>query len=227
MNVACPNCQCQIPANRLNVETDVAVCDKCNGAYCLSKIVNRERIPDKGKRRRRVFKIGEAPSGTWFEDLGTGWRIGATTRSWFAFFLVPFMCVWSGFSLGGIYGTQILKGQFNLALSLFGLPFLAGTLLFGSIAVMTVCGKVVVTSNFNEGCVFEGVGPFGWRRRFKWSDIDCVKEEGMSYNYSGSSGRAIALIGQSQIKFGSMLSEPRRYYMLRSLQKLQAQRMSE
>ena len=62
-----------------------------------------------------------------------------------AFFLVPFMCVWSGGSLGGIYGSQFFQSKFDLSMSLFGIPFVLGTLLFGSFALMTVCGKVVVS----------------------------------------------------------------------------------
>ena len=50
--------------------------------------------------------------------------LGATTRSPIAFFLVPFMCVWSGGSLGGVYGSQVLNGEFDLGISLFGIPFI-------------------------------------------------------------------------------------------------------
>ena len=68
------------------------------------------------------------------------------------------MCVWSGFSLGGIYGSQIAAGEFNLGLSLFGIPFVLGTLFFGSLAVMTVRGKVVIAVDRNAGRIFTGVG---------------------------------------------------------------------
>lgn len=44
--------------------------------------------------------------------------------------------------LGGIYGKQIYEGEFDLKLSLFGLPFLLGTIVIGSFALLTLCGRV-------------------------------------------------------------------------------------
>jgi hypothetical protein len=61
-----------------------------------------------------------------------------------AFFLVPFALFWAGGSLGGIYGTQIAKGEFNLWMSLFGLPFLAGSVFLVAITIMAVAGRTVV-----------------------------------------------------------------------------------
>ncbi|MBI2477147.1 MAG: hypothetical protein HYV60_00350, partial [Planctomycetia bacterium] len=107
----------------MNVATDVAVCPNCGEVFPLSSIVATQDVPTE-------FEINDPPAGAWFYDDFRGWRIGASTRSRAAFFLVPFMCVWSGFSLGGIYGTQIAKGEFNLGMSLFGIPFVLGTLLF-------------------------------------------------------------------------------------------------
>lgn len=198
--------------------TDVAVCPHCNEVFSISSIVSAGHELDDG------FNINEPPRGTSFQDTGTGWKISASTRSPIAFFLVPFMCVWSGFSLGGIYGTQIANGEFNVGMSLFGIPFVLGTLLFGSIAVMSVCGRIVVSVDRNDGRVFAGVGPFGWKRRFDWLSIKAIEEDHLGYHYSGSNGLTISLVGQSRLKFGSMLSEARRYYVLRSLRILLAMR---
>jgi len=44
--------------------------------------------------------------------------------------VIPHVVVTSK-SLGGIYGSQIMKGKFVLGQSLFGIPFLLGTLVFG------------------------------------------------------------------------------------------------
>ena len=38
------------------------------------------------------------------------------------------MLIWSGGSLGGIYGTQIANQEFSLLQSLFGIPFIIGTI---------------------------------------------------------------------------------------------------
>jgi hypothetical protein len=215
MKVTCPSCHALLPASQLNVVTDVAVCHHCNDAFSISSVLAQGYGVE-------GFDLGAPPRGAWFDDTGNGWRIGATTRSPIAFFLVPFMCVWSGFSLGGIYGSQILQGRFDLVASLLGIPFLLGTLLFGSIAVMSVCGKVVVSTDSNEGRVFIGVGPLGWRRRFDWASISAVDEALLGYHYPGSHALTISLVGQSRIKFGGMLSEARRYYLLQGLRKLRA-----
>ncbi len=217
MKISCPSCESLIPSSNLNVATDVAFCETCNEAFAISSLVaSGSSLAD--------FDINQPPRGAWFEDLGTGWRIGATTRSPSAFFLVPFMCVWSGFSLGGIYGTQIVKGEFNLMMSLFGIPFVLGTLLFGTIAVMSVCGKLVISTDRDQGSVFTGVGPIGWTRRFDWTSISGVEESYRGYRDSRGSGLEIALIGQSRIKCGGMLTEPRRYYILQGLRGLLAKR---
>ena len=218
MKITCPKCRLLIPASRLNVGTDVAVCEQCNEAFSISALVAAGRVPD-------TFDVHEPPRGAWFEDAGTGWRIGATTRSVGAFVYVPFMCVWSGFSLGGIYGSQIVNGEFDLVLSLFGIPFVIGSLMLGSLALMAVCGKVVVTTENDDGRVFEGVGPIGWTRRFRWESISGVEEDYFGYRNSGNpSMGVISLVGKTRLKFGSMLSEPRRYYLLQCLRRVLADR---
>ena len=97
--------------------------------------------------------LNEPPPGAWYQEDFDGFVVGATTRHPIAFILVPFMCVWSGFSLGGIYGSQIAQGRFNLFESLFGIPFIIGTLIFGSMALMSVCGKVIVRVRDSGGNV--------------------------------------------------------------------------
>jgi hypothetical protein len=141
------------------------------------------------------------------------------------FFLIPFMCVWSGLSIGGIYGTQIAQGEFNAVLSLFGIPFLLGTFLLGWLVVMSVCGRIDVAIDRNDGQIFTGVGPFGWTRHFDWDSIHTVEEDQcFGYHASGSHGRIISLVGQSRVKFGSMLTDARRFYLLQALRKLLASR---
>ena len=44
------------------------------------------------------------------------------------FFFLPFTAIWSGGSMIGIYGTQFWKCEFDLGQSLFGIPFLLGTI---------------------------------------------------------------------------------------------------
>ena len=217
MKVTCPTCKQVIPPERINIAKDVAHCEPCNELFSLSATIA-------GGGAVEGFDRHDPPRGAWCEETGFGWQIGSTTRSAAAFFLVPFMCVWSGFSLGGIYGMQIVNGEFNIWLSLFGIPFVIGTLALGSLAVMTVIGKVVVTVEGDSGTVFEGVGPIGWTRRFEWPSVTSIEEDYPMTRRSGQNNMAIALVGQSRLKFGSILSEPRRYTVLQCLRSFHAAR---
>lgn len=84
------------------------------------------------------------PKGVTLEETMDGFRLTLSMRSCVAFFLVPFTLLWAGGSLGGIYGTQIAQAKFNLMMSLFGLPFLAGSIFLIVLTVMTVWGRCIV-----------------------------------------------------------------------------------
>ena len=212
MRVECPACREAIPAESINVAKDVALCPACHEAFALSELVAQGRETD--------FDLGEPPSGTWFRTEANGWELGGTTRHPIAFFLVPFMCVWSGFSLGGIYGTQIVQGKFNLLMSLIGLPFVAGTVLFGSIMLMAIVGKVTIRVDDGEGVIFTGVGDLGWSRRFRWDDVNRVEEIVTTFQSPGNSGRMLALEGKTRLTFGSMLNQGHRYFFLQVLRRM-------
>jgi hypothetical protein len=218
MKVLCPKCRREIGNADVNVPANVAWCRGCQEAFSVAKAVRATGTPDETAAGLVTsvdeLALKEPPKGAWFENNFDGFVVGATTRHPVAFFLVPFMCVWSGFSLGGIYGTQIVQGQFNLVMSLFGLPFLAGTLLFGSIALMAVCGKVTVTVCGGEGTIFTGVGPLGWRQRFDARAVRRVYEERGSGEDSGSK---IVLEGAKRVSFGCGLNDARRHFMCQVL----------
>jgi hypothetical protein len=216
MKVICPKCQREIPPADVNVAADVAFCRPCNEALQLSDLV------EDGEEASGAAPPPEMlapPRGAWFEKGLDGFTVGATTRSCVALFLVPFACVWAGGSLGGIYGTQITKGQFDLVLSLFGIPFLLGSVVLIGFTLMTVAGKLTVTVRRGEGVVFVGVGPFGWRKRFNPSEVRRVREE-VRRGSKGSTTRSIVLEGAERIELGSMLSEERQRFMLHVLRYL-------
>lgn len=214
MKALCPKCGRELPLDDVNVAADTALCQECGEVFPLSEIVEGGRADDGD----RPFDVSSPPRGAWYSDDGNEVRIGATTRSAIAWFLVPFMCVWSGFSLGGIYGTQFYKGQFDLRTTLFGIPFILGTLLFGSMAVMSVIGKVEVRLCGEAGEIFTGVGWIGWRQRFALADVERVREEALYSRGAGSSGASIVLEGQRRLTFGSGLSDERRHFVRRAVQ---------
>jgi hypothetical protein len=243
MRVICPNCSSNIFNQDINVSANVAYCQECTNIFKLSELLdvkdgNSDKNQDiqeikssnielssnssinltkkaKNHKNSNFIDIDSPPNGVKMKKFDNGFEISATTRSPIAFFLVPFMLVWSGGSLGGIYGTQIANGHFNLFLSLFGIPFVMGTILFGSIAIMAVVGKISIRIKDNEGIIFTGIGSTGMQKFFKVDEINSIREE----HKSASTG-SIILEGKQRITFGSGLTDERRYYIVQSLKKL-------
>ena len=204
MSYRCPTCRAEIGLDDVNVARDVALCRSCERTHSFADLAAGDAPSP--------YPV-EPPSGAWYEETFDGFRMGAVTRSCLAVFLVPFACVWIGGSLGGIYGSQVVKGQFDLSASLFGIPFLLGSILLGSLTLMTLFGKVVVTVSGDDGSVFTGVGPIGWTRRFAFSAVHSAAEH-LGYNRNGGPSPVIRLAGAHPMSFGSMLTEPRRQFLL-------------
>ena len=204
MRIQCPKCKRIVPPNQVNVVTDIAFCPDCVDGFSISTAMDIDSVNPE--------ILQHPPAGAWFREEMDRMVVGATTRSPVAFFLVPFMCVWSGGSIGGIYGTQIAKGEFNLMLSLFGIPFLLGSILFWSLALMSIFGKVEVTIG-SLSSVFVGVGKIGWTRKFEWREVQTIREDGSTVSYPGGHQGIIVMEGKSRLKFGSGLNDKRRFYV--------------
>lgn len=201
----------------MNAEADVAVCPKCDEAFAISDIVGGDdEAPDD-------FDLRTPRPGTSFEETGIGWRLVASTRSHGAFVDVPFAIFWTSLTTGFTV-AQIAAGEFTPFMALFLSPFVLATFVLWAFAAMRIAGKFVVSVERGEGRVFVGVGSIGWTRRFDWNEIASVEEDALWYYYSGSSGVVISLLGATQINFGSLLSHPRREWMLYALKTLLAKR---
>ena len=139
MEFHCPDCGLPIETADLAPSEGVAVCRFCEKPFPLA--VCQAAVPFE---QRNIVPELALPKGVTVEETMDGFRLTLSTRSCIAFFLVPFTLFWAGGSLGGIYGTQIAKGEFNLIMSLFGLPFLAGSCFLIALTVMVVAGRCVV-----------------------------------------------------------------------------------
>ncbi len=197
----------------MNVAQDVAVCAECDEVIRLSESSKWAVVPE-------GFDINDPPPGAWFRKNEEGWEIGASTRSYIALFLVPFTCVWSGLSLGGIYGSQIFSGEFDPSLSLFGIPFVVGTIFLGTFALITSIGRVQVTVRQGKGVIFTGIGRLGYKRKFNWADIERVEEKADAHDSNGRRIFTLALVGKVELRFAMMPNAPRKAFLLNGLRSL-------
>ncbi len=198
----------------VNIADNVALCRKCGQLNRASDLIDRSFDPD---------AIRTPPPGAWMQPTMDGVTFGATTRSAAAFLLVPFMLIWSGGSLGTIYGPQIKSGEFNLLLSLFGLPFLAGSIFFWAITLMALFGKVEVRLRGRRGQVLVGIGNFGWKRQIDLTTVTSITEETRLTRRRHGTGTStkIVLRGPHPVEFGSGLRADRRAFILHSLRAAQ------
>lgn len=209
MKIQCPKCRRTVPADQVNVSMDLALCAACSEGFKVSESIDLDSVSAETLRN--------PPNGAWFRKEIDRIIVGASTRSPAAFLFVPFMCVWSGGSLSGIYGRQIISGEFNLTSSLFGIPFILGSILLAAQALMTICGKVEVSIG-RTSSVFVGIGRLGRTHSFDWSSIQTIREE----QPDGNQG-AIVLQGKERLKFGTLLNQKRRHFVLNALKCLRAE----
>lgn len=213
--IACPKCLRRIPPDDANASTDIALCRACAERFSLVGLLHDQETPVAGMNQ-------PPPPGAWYRQTAGGLELGATTRSASAFLIVPFTVVWSGFSLGIIYGSQLFKGELNWKLSLFGLPFVIGSMLMVIFALMTSCGKVRVRANGNDGEIFTGIGLVGWRWRFNWNELRRIDYKTFPPSIRNrKTAPVIELTTVSKRKsIGALLTEKRKRFILRGLRQI-------
>ncbi len=199
MEVSCLKCTRKIESSNINVAMDTAYCQSCETLSSLSSLL--ETTPN------HKFDSTQTVKGIHVTESGYKWSIEASNRSWSALFLVPFTAVWAGGSLSGIYGTQLANGQFDLEASLFGLPFLIGSIVLISVTLMSLFGRTHVSSDNGNALVFIGIGPIGWYRRFDWQNINRVTEN------ESKQRKYISLEGSRRVNLAWGLSSEKIYYM--------------
>lgn len=185
----CPKCGHDATAKDVNVAKDIMLCPVCGEVSCFSEVANRIMEAEREDDGMRLLSAPPPKHLKVENDSAdmTG-RIVMTFRkvSPVAFFLVPFTALWSGVSMAGLYGSQIVRRQFDPAMSLFGLPFLAGTVVLVSVCLFALFGKRVLTIARGKGDYFFGVGPIGFRRRFVFDRQTVVERGCTAYSVGGS-----------------------------------------
>ena len=213
----CPSCGAAISLDDVNVSKDVALCRACGQSTAFSVISAAAEI--------NLQSLAQPPRGIRMEEEPGGvLKIRYKKISPAVLFLIPFTVFWGGFSIGGIYGSQIRKGQFNLHESLFGIPFLIGTIVLLCIISYLLFGKWVITLNEGAGTVFTGIGPLGWTRRFAYDRSTAVGLRLITTQSGTSLGsprrtsyvtqKAVAVrTGEKELLFGTMIKDEAKQFI--------------
>ena len=160
MTIHCPACGLPILPTEITPAGDLAYCRLCERTSTVDACRAAKPLA------QRPASSENPPKGLQLTENLTGFQIVLSTASWAALILWPFMLVWAGGSLGGIYGRQIKSGEFNWMLSLFGLPFLIGSVILFGVAFMSTFGRVIIQSGQDGGPAY----PEGWT----WALLDEV-----------------------------------------------------
>lgn len=170
---ACPKCGKDLLLDDVNVAQDMALCRACgySGAFLNTASVPQLTDEEMARPPKRVSLRRE---------FGDALSIECRPNRAALWFLIPFTALWSGGSMIGIYGTQIWSGNYDVKQSLFGLPFLFGTVVLLTIILHLVFGKTTVTLTKGRVRIFTGLFGAGRTR-----ELECGKETTVALAPSG------------------------------------------
>ena len=204
----CPNCGKELPLADINMAQDVGLCRACGYSGSLLGASSAPQMSDEEMARppKRVSLRRE---------FGDALTIECRAKKTSLWFMVPFTLFWSGISMGGIYGTQIAHGQIDWKLSLFGLPFLIGTIVLVTVILYVLFGKTTVTLAKGSVRVFTGLFGVGRTRELECGKGTIVTLEKSGYRVNDVSQPEIVLTsGERKLKFGAMVfSDDARQYV--------------
>jgi len=212
-NYTCPQCDANIALEDVNVATDIALCRACGKTSSFADIIDAAEIsPDALQHPPRHVQLTN--------DLQNGTVITYKKLSALLLFFIPFTAIWSGGSMWGIYGQQISRGTFDLGKSLFGIPFLIGTLILVSLILSMLFGAWKITLHNGQGRVFFGMGPLGWTRRFTYNRDTQVGLRTSSVRVNNVQQKGILIQnGEAELIFGTLFPEPAKHYIAAAIKK--------
>jgi len=197
----------------INVATDIALCRRCGATSSFASIRTLSNAS--------ALLSKPPPKGVKVERDMMGYGSIVTYRRipiGLLLFLIPFTLIWSGFSMAGIYGSQIAKGEFDLKMSLFGLPFLIGTIVLVSTILFNLFGKWTIRLNRGDGAVFVGVGALGWKRTFRYTTFSTVRLEDSAITVNRQQTQVIAIKTDNTVfSFGSFIKEDAQKFIAAAL----------
>ena len=214
----CPKCGAEIPLSDINVSADIMLCKSCGETSSFAEAVN-----DAGdesvlvKPPPKHLRIETDPM-----DPERRTTITYKKISLLALFFVPFTCFWAGGSMAGIYGSQIVKGAFDPKLSLFGLPFLIGSIVLVSACLFMLFGKRVLKLRGGEAKYFAGVFGIGLRKRFHYDCQTKVSRGAATFQQKGQTIEEIQISpsdGSGKIRIFALTDDDALNYILEFLRR--------
>lgn len=209
----CNFCSATIATEDINVASDIALCRSCGKSMQFSSLAG---IPGADQ-----IDFTRPPKGVSVIDSPFHGRVlSYHKKSLVVLFLIPFTLLWSGFSMVGIYGSQIASGEFDPKLSLFGLPFLIGTVVLVSIIAFLLFGRTKVWFERGECRVYNGVGRIGWTRKHLCSPATTValRMSNVRVNNVQKTGIELKTDGNT-LMFGTMWSDDAKAFVATAMKR--------
>lgn len=235
----CPDCNTPIDAADINVSEGAGLCRGCNRLFRLSQLVGA------AEKQQLITEFrGEPRNGTWASDDGHTVVVGASMRSFGAAIGTLFFCLfWNGIvsvfvavvlastlthmglKLPAWFPAPNMNGSpMSLGMTIFMWLFLTPFILIGlgllAAFLSSLAGHVEVSIDRERGKVFEGIGPFGWTRRFDVHSVKDVRLDDKQWTDSDGDRRRksnITIEADKTINFGTGLSIERRRFVAAKL----------
>ena len=209
----CQSCGAGISLADVNVANDIALCRTCGKTMPFSEIA-----PIPGAEH---MDLRQPPKGVRIEESPIRGRSVIYRKIPLALlFLIPFTAVWSGMSMLGIYGSQIWKGEFDLGSSLFGLPFLLGTVVLVSIILFGLFGRWRIGYSGGILTAAMEVGPIGWTRRLVCDRSARVSIRPAKWQKNGAPQQVIQVECQGNtLKFGAPIPDEAKAFIAEAIRR--------
>lgn len=194
----CPNCGKELPLADVNIAQDVALCRACNytGSFLAAATVPRLTDEELARPPKRVSLRRE---------FGDALTVVCRPRRAALWFLVPFVALWSGGSMTGIYVAPLVRGTFEWRDGLFGIPFLLGTLVLLAIVAYLAFGQTTVTLSKGRIRTFTGVFGLGRTREMECGPGTAVAIAQSNFRSNNVPQPEIVVkSGDATLKFGAM-----------------------
>lgn len=246
--IACPSCGADLPPDDINVREGVALCRACNTITRLIDLADQAepvidadpstpppgcQLIDDEPRRIVVRASARSLSGA----AGAGCFAVFWNSIVLVFVLIALAGTWQhvigpvpswfpapNFGSGGAGSGQGQGQMMPLGMVIFLWIFLTPFILVGAtmafVALVSLGGRVEVRLEDALGIVRTAVGPLAWRRRFDASNVKAVRIGETSWKQNGQSKPVVEIEADRTVRFGSMLTDERRAWMVAVLKRL-------